>query len=103
MSNFEWENWKSWLAQAGGETAFVLGLIAAVLILGWLVMRSPAIEEEEEAEESAKSYEVDKVEVEGGFLGMDHHEPPPTPKILSKDERRSKGSGYVRPVRSRRR
>jgi len=103
LSNFEWENWRSWLAQAGGESAFVFGLIAAVLILGWLVMRVPAISEEEDAEEAAKSYDVDKVEVEGGFLGMDHHEPPPTPKILSKEERRAMDSGYIRPVRSNRR
>jgi hypothetical protein len=103
LSNFEWENWRSWLAQAGGESAFVFGLITAVLILGWLVMRAPVIEEEEDAEMAAKSYDVEKVEVDGGFLGMDHHEPPPTPKILSKDERRSNDSGYIRPVRSRRR
>lgn len=103
LSNFEWENWRSWLAQAGGESAFVFGLIAAVLILGWLVMRAPVINEEEDAEAAAKSYDVEKVEVDGGFLGMDHHEPPPTPKILSKDERRSKDSAYIRPVRSRRR
>ena len=66
-------------------------------------MRVPAISEEEDAEEAAKSYDVDKVEVEGGFLGMDHHEPPPTPKILSKEERRAMDSGYIRPVRSNRR
>lgn len=103
LADFEWQDWRAWLAQAGGESAFVLGLISAVLVLGWLVMRTPGIEEEEEAEEASKAYDVETVKVEGGFIGMDQHEAPPSPKILSKDERRSKKSGYVRPVRSRRR
>jgi hypothetical protein len=103
FSDFDWKDWREWLAGAGSESAFVLGLISAVLILGWLVMRSPSIDEEEDAEDAALVYNVDKVEIEGGSLGMDQHVAPPTPKILSKEERRAKESGYIRPVRSRRR
>ena len=103
FSDFDWKDWREWLAGAGSESAFVLGLISAVLILGWLVMRSPSIDEEEEAEDAALVYNVEKVEIEGGSLGMDQHVAPPAPKILSKEERRAKESGYIRPVRSRRR
>lgn len=103
FSDFKWQDWREWLAGAGSESAFVLGLISAVLILGWLVMRSPLSDEEEDAKEAAQVYDVDKVEIEGGSLGMDQHVAPPAPKILSKEERRSKESGYIRPVRSRRR
>jgi hypothetical protein len=79
----------------------VLGLIIAVLILGWAVMRSPT-ELEEEAEQAAAAYEVEEVQSYGGVLGMDQHTPPPAPGILSKDERRSDSSGYIRPLRRRR-
>ena len=30
---------------------------------------------------------------------MDQHTPPPAPAILSKEERRSEESGYIRPLR----
>jgi hypothetical protein len=56
---------------------------------------------EEAAEQAAQTYEVDEVESFGGVLGMDNHAPPPIPGILSKDERRSDSSGYVRPLRRR--
>ena len=64
-------------------------------------MRSPT-EIEEEAEQAAATYDVEEVQSYGGILGMDHHTPPPAPGILSKDERRSDSSGYVRPLRRRR-
>ena len=103
LSDFNWQDAKAWMSDAGSESAFVLGLIFIVLILGWLVMRTPADLDEEEAAEAAEAYDVQNVEAEGGVLGMDQHEPPPKPRILSKDDRRSSDSGYVRPVRSRRR
>jgi hypothetical protein len=103
LSDFNWQDAKGWMSDAGGESAFVLGLIFVVLILGWLVMRTPVGMDEEEAAEAAEAYDVQNVEAEGGVLGMDQHEPPPKPRILSKDDRRSTGSGYVRPVRARRR
>ena len=71
------------------------------LVLGWLVMREPS-ELEEEAKEAAETYtDIEHVENQGGLLGMDHHLPPPAPKILSKEERRNDDSGYVRPLRRR--
>ena len=57
---------------------------------------------EDEAKQAAEAYtDVEHVESQGGLLGMDHHTPPPAPGILSKDERRSDDSGYVRPLRRR--
>jgi hypothetical protein len=56
---------------------------------------------EEEAKKAAETYDVEHVESQGGLLGMDHHAPPPAPAILSKDERRSDDSGYIRPLRRR--
>lgn len=103
LSDFKWADTKAWLSDAGGESATVLALIIAVLIMGWMVMRTPADFDEEEAAEAADSYNVQNVESEGGVLGMDQHEPPPKPGILSKDERRSSDSGYVRPVRAKKR
>jgi PKD repeat protein len=103
LSDFKWADTKAWLSDAGGESATVLGLIIAVLIMGWMVMRTPADYDEEEAAEAANTYNVQNVESEGGVLGMDQHEPPPKPGILSKDERRSSNSGYVRPVRAKKR
>ena len=76
----------------------ILALIIAVLILGWMVMRTPT-EEEEDAEEAAEVYKVERVEVKNGIMGMDQHVAPPIPKVLSKEERRSNESGYVRPLR----
>ena len=64
-------------------------------------MREPSALEEE-AKEAAETYtDIELVEAQGGLLGMDHHLPPPAPKILSKDERRNDESGYVRPLRRR--
>ena len=77
-------------------------LLVVLLILGWLVMRQPT-EIEADAEDRQDSYDVSTVETEGGVLGMDHHAPPPKPKHLTTQDRRSKESGYVRPVTSRRR
>ena len=87
-------------AEGGGMLLGVLLIL--VLFLGWLVMRQPT-EVEIEAEEAAAAYDVSQVISEGGVLGMDHHEPPPQPAHLTKDDRRSKQSGYVRPVTSRKR
>ncbi len=101
LSDFSVEDWQEWFVDASGESFLVLALIVAVLILGWAVMRSPT-EIEEEAEQAAATYEVDEVQSYGGVLGMDQHAPPPAPGILSKDERRSGSSGYVRPLRRRR-
>ena len=101
LSDFTADEWKSWVADAGSELATFIGLIAVALILGWLVMREPS-SLEEEAKEAAETYsDVELVESQGGLLGMDHHLPPPAPKILSKDERRSDDSGYIRPLRRR--
>ena len=77
-------------------------LLGLVLLLGWVVLRPPT-EVEIEAEEAAAAYDVSQVVTQGGGLGMDHHEPPPQPAHLTKDDRRSKQSRYVRPVTSRRR
>ena len=101
LSDFSIKDWQEWFLDASGESFVVLALIVAVLILGWAVMRSPT-EIEEEAEQAAATYEVEEVQSYGGVLGMDQHTPPPAPGILSKDERRSGSSGYVRPLRRRR-
>ncbi|HJL96792.1 MAG TPA: PKD domain-containing protein [Candidatus Poseidoniaceae archaeon] len=101
LSDFSVEDWKSWLADAGSDLATFVALIAVALILGWLVMREPS-ELEDEAKQAAETYtDVEHVENQGGLLGMDHHAPPPAPGILSKEERRSDDSGYIRPLRRR--
>ena len=100
LSDFSIEDWQEWFVDASQESLLVIALIVAVLILGWAVMRSPT-EIEEEAEQAAATYDVDEVESYGGVLGMDQHNPPPAPKILSKDQRRNESSGYVRPLRRR--
>ena len=101
LSDFSADEWKSWLADAGSELATFMVLIVVALVLGWLVMREPSVLEEE-AKDAAETYtDIEHVESQGGLLGMDHHMPPPAPKILSKDERRSDESGYVRPLRRR--
>ena len=85
LSDFSADEWKSWLADAGSELATFIVLIVVALVLGWLVMREPS-ELEEEAKEAAETYtDIEHVENQGGLLGMDHHLPPPAPKILSKD------------------
>tara|TARA_B100000459_G_scaffold46969_1_gene24541 strand:- start:554 stop:4732 length:4179 start_codon:yes stop_codon:yes gene_type:complete len=99
LSDFSWDEWKSWMTEAGGDALGFIALIIAALILGWLVMRQPN-ELEEEAKQSAETYEVEHAD-DGGLLGMDHHTPPPAPKILSKQERKSDESGYIRPLRRR--
>ena len=101
LSDFSIQDWQEWFIDSSGESIMVLALIVAVLILGWAVMRSPT-EIEEEAEQAAATYEVEEVQSYGGVLGMDQHAPPPAPGILSKEERRSGSSGYVRPLRRRR-
>jgi PKD repeat protein len=95
-------SWKDLLPSADSGSLYILILIALVLTLGWLVMREPE-EIEMEAEEAASTYDVAEVHTEGGILGMDQHAPPPKPTHLAKEDRRSKESGYVRPVTSRRR
>lgn len=99
LSDFSWSEWKSWMSDAGGDALGFIALILAALILGWLVMRQPN-EIEEEAKQNAETYDVEHAD-DGGLLGMDHHSPPPAPKILSKQERRNDESGYIRPLRRR--
>ena len=101
LSDFELEDWSTWVKEAGSDLATYVALIAVALILGWLVLRESS-EVEDEAKQAAESYtDVEHVEVQGGLLGMDQHTPPPAPAILSKEERRSEDSGYVRPLRRR--
>ena len=95
-------SWKDLLPSTDSGSLYIIILIALVLTLGWLVMREPE-EIEVEAEQAASTYDVAEVHTEGGILGMDQHAPPPKPSHLTKDDRRSKNSGYVRPVTSRRR
>ena len=99
LSDFSWDEWKSWMSDAGSDALGFIALILAALILGWLVMRQPN-EIEEEAKQNAETYDVEHAD-DGGLLGMDHHTPPPAPKILSKQERRNDESGYIRPLRRR--
>jgi PKD repeat protein len=101
LSDFELEDWSSWVKDAGSDLATYIALISVALILGWLVLRESS-EVEDEAKQAAESYtDVEHVEVQGGLLGMDQHTPPPAPAILSKEERRSDDSGYIRPLRRR--
>ena len=95
-------SWKDLLPSTDSGSLYIIILIALVLTLGWLVMREPE-EIEVEAEQAASTYDVGEVHTEGGILGMDQHAPPPKPTHLTRDDRRSKDSGYVRPVTSRRR
>ena len=95
-------SWKDLLPSADSGSLYIIILIGLVLTLGWLVMREPE-EIEVEAEQAASTYDVTEVHTEGGILGMDQHAPPPKPSHLTRDDRRSKESGYVRPVTSRRR
>jgi hypothetical protein len=83
------------------ESAGLLALIATVLLLGWLIMRQKD-EEELDAEGRMETYDVQEVVKEGGLPGMDQHNPPPQPKYLTIEERRNKESGYIRPIRTRR-
>ena len=95
-------SWEDLLPSTDSGSLYIIILIVLVLTLGWLVMREPE-EIEVEAEQAASTYDVTEVHTEGGILGMDQHAPPPKPTHLTKDDRRSKESGYVRPVTSRRR
>ena len=95
-------SWRDLLPSTDSGSLYIIILIVLVLTLGWLVMREPE-EIEMEAEEAASTYDVAEVHTEGGILGMDQHAPPPKPSHLGREDRRSKESGYVRPVTSRRR
>lgn len=86
----------------GRESAGLLGLVSLVAVLGWLVLRERD-DDELDALDMAKKYDVDEVLEEGGLPGMDQHSPPPQPKYLTADERTNTDSGYVRPIRTRRR
>ena len=85
----------------GKESAGLLALVALVAILGWMILRERD-DEELDAMEMVKKYDVDEVEAEGGLPGMDQHSPPPQPRYLTSDQRTNKESGYVRPIRTRR-
>ena len=91
--------WEDFVPDAG--SAGLLALIATVLLLGWLIMRQKD-EEEMDAKNSTETYDVQEVKAEGGLPGMDQHNPPPQPKYLTVEERRNKESGYIRPIRTRR-
>jgi hypothetical protein len=91
--------WKDFVPDT--ESAGLLALIATVLLLGWLIMRQKD-EEELDAEGRTETYDVQEVVKEGGLPGMDQHNPPPQPKYLTIEERRNKESGYIRPIRTRR-
>jgi hypothetical protein len=91
--------WKDFVPDAG--SAGLLALVATVLLLGWLIMRQKD-EEEVDAKKSTETYDVQEVKAEGGLPGMDQHNPPPQPKYLTVEERRNKESGYIRPIRTRR-
>lgn len=84
------------------KSAGLLSLVSLVALLGWMVMRQKD-DEEIEARDLIERYGVDEVEAEGGISGMDQHAPPPQPKYLTSEERTNKESGYVRPIRTRRR
>ena len=85
----------------GKESAGLLALVALVAILGWMILRE-SDDEELDAMEMVKKYDVDEVEAEGGLPGMDQHSPPPQPRYLTSDQRTNRESGYVRPIRTRR-
>ena len=85
----------------GRESAGLLSLLGIVAILGWMIMRERD-EDELDAIDMQKKYDVDEIEAEGGLPGMDQHSPPPQPKYLTADQRTNKDSGYVRPIRTRR-
>jgi PKD repeat protein len=91
--------WEDFVPDAG--SAGLLALVGTVLLLGWLIMRQKD-EEELDAKNSTQTYDVQEVEAEGGLPGMDQHNPPPQPKYLTVEERRNKESGYIRPIRTRR-
>ncbi|MFL2978380.1 MAG: PKD domain-containing protein [Candidatus Poseidoniales archaeon] len=97
LSDFELSD----LIPSDSSSLWVLLLVALVLVLGWLVMRQPN-EEEAEVDEQP-TYDVTEIQTEGGMIGMDQHSAPPKPKNLDREDRRSRESGYVRPVGSRRR
>ena len=86
----------------GRESAGILFLLVLVAVLGWMIM-SGRDDDELDAMDMTKKYDVDEVEAEGGLPGMDQHSPPPQPKYLTPDQRTNKESGYVRPIRTRRR
>jgi len=102
LESFDWKDPSSYLlSDIGSSSLMFIALLIAVLILGYFVMRQPK-GEEEDAEGASEAYDVEPTENTGGMLGMDHHSPPPKPKVLDRDERRSKNSGYVRPVTGKR-
>ena len=97
LSDLTWED-----IVPNRESGGLLALVGLVLVLGWIIMRQKD-EEELDADEMMETYDVDEVEADGGLPGMDQHKPPPQPKYLSQEERRDSDSGYVRPIRTRRR
>ena len=102
LESFDWKDPGSYLlSDIGSSSLMIFALLIAVLILGYFVMRQPK-GIEEDADDAAQSYDVEPAESAGGMLGMDQHSPPPKPKVLDREERRSKNSGYVKPVTGRR-
>jgi hypothetical protein len=59
-------------------------------------------DEELDARDMVERYGVEEVKAEGGLAGMDQHAPPPQPRYLTSEERTNRESGYVRPIRTRR-
>ena len=89
--------WEDFVPESGSMGLILLVFLVAML--GWLVMRQKD-EDELDAMDKVERYGIDEVQEEGGLPGMDQHSPPPQPKYLSPDERTSKESGYVRPVKT---
>ncbi len=91
--------WTDFVPDRG--SAGLLLLVSLVAILGWMVMRHKD-EEELDAKDMVNRYGVEEARSEGGLPGMDQHAPPPQPRYLTSEERTDKESGYVRPIRTRR-
>ena len=85
---------------------FVLDPVSVTREKGWVYLKGGKTQigsKVKTIEEMLETYDVTEVEVEGGLPGMDQHKPPPQPKYLTVQERRNKESGYIRPIRTRRR
>ena len=65
----------------GKESVGLLALVALVAILGWMILRERD-DEELDAMEMVKKYDVDEVEAEGGFPGWISIAPLRNPDIL---------------------
>ena len=99
LSDYTLEDWSAWFKRTGTDALLFLALVMVALILGYFVMRAPTDSELDAMEAEAVYDDLEVVEGAKGLVSIDDHTPPPTPKILTKDERTNSESGYVRPVR----